>query len=265
MAQITYNSLSDVPEDLRDHAKEVEGKYTVKVAPAEKITEFRENNVKLSQERDSLNQVLTKYETVTGVPLAEIKKLEDFAKSLETLRETKKRVDDGVLVENTSLEEASAQRVTEVTNSFKAQLADLARDRDAQRDRVAKAEQRANNMMIENALRLVASDPEVGMIESAVKHLLPEAFHVFRVEDNGRVVPKTADGTIIYGTDGVNPMTVKEWMLRQRETSAYLFKGSNGGGSGGSIETNGGRVDAAAIAKMSPAERINYARKHGLA
>lgn len=266
MATLTYASLSEVPESLRDSAKEGEdGKFSVKVAPAEKITEFRENNVALSQERDELVGKISQYEQVTGVSLEALAdgKLNDFAKALEALRDTKKKVDDGALVENTSLEEAAAQRVTDVTNSFKNQLSEQAKDRDAWKDKALAAEARANQMMVENAIRLAASDPDVAMLDKAVGLVLPDAFRTFRIEE-GKLVPKK-DGAILYGSDGVNPLTVKEWLLKQREESDFLFKGSKGGGASGSDQKNSGRLSAKELAEMTPQQRMNYARKHNLA
>lgn len=266
MATLTYDALSDVPEDIRDNAKEEGGKFIVKVTSIDKITEFRENNVKLSKERDTLVAQVTRYEQVTGVPLAEVSngKLDNFAKVLESLRETKKRVDDGALVENSSLEEAAAQRVTDVTNNLKTQLAEMARERDAHKEAKIKADDRANQMMVENSVRLVASDPDVAMLDKAVNLVLPQAFRVFRVEDGGKIVPKTNDGTIIYGSDGVTPMSVKEWLLKQRDDNEFLFKGSKGGGASGSDQKGTGRLTANELAGMSLQQRINYARKHNL-
>lgn len=266
MASLTYATLTDVPDDLRDNAKEEDGKYVVKVTSADKITEFRENNVKLSKERDTLVAQVTRYEQVTGVPLAEVSngKLDSFAKVLEGLRETKKRVDDGALVENSSLEEAAAQRVTDVTNNLKNQLAEMARERDTHKEARTKSEERSNQMMVENSIRLVASDPEVAMLDKAVNLVLPQAFRVFRVEESGKIMPKTSDGTVIYGSDGVTPMSVKEWLLKQRDDNDFLFKGSKGGGANGSDQKGTGRMTNAELAGMSLQQRINYARKHNL-
>ena len=264
MATLTYGSLSEVPDTLREFAKEgTDGKFAVKVAPAEKITEFRENNVKISKERDDLVAQITRYETVTGVPLTELERLDDFAKEFEALRDTKKRVEDGVLVENTSLEEAAQSRVTEVTANFKSQLAEMAKERDLHKDARRKAEDTANQMRVENAIRLAASDPDVAMLDKAVNLILPNAYGTFRIEE-GKLVPKTSDGPIIYGSDGVNPMTVKEWLLKEREANDFLFKGSKGGGASGSDQKIAGRLTAAELAKMTPQQRINYARQHGL-
>lgn len=265
MATLTYKTLSEVPDDLRESAKEGEGGFIVKVAPADKITEFRENNVKLSQQRDDLIGKVSQYEQVTGVPLEALEtgKLADFAKMLEALRDTKSRVEAGALVENTSLEEAAAARVTEVTNGFKGQLAEVAKDRDAWKDRATKADIRANQMLVENNVRLAASDADVAMLDKAVNLVLPAAFRVFHVEE-GKLVPKNSEGTVIYGSDGVNPMTVKEWLLKQRDDNDFLFKGSRGGGASGSDQKVAGRLSAAELANMTPQQRMNYARKHGL-
>ena len=268
MAQVTYDSLSEVPEDLQEAAKEAEGgKYVVNVVSADKIKEFRENNIGLSQERDALQGALAQYESVTGVPLPDLEegKLSDFAKTLEALRDTSKKVADGKLVEETSLEEAAAARVTEVTNNFKDQLASMAKDRDAHKAKADASVQRANAMMVENAVRLAASDPDVAMIDKAVAMIMPNALKTFKVEDDGKIVPKQSDGTILYGSDGVSPKTLKEWLLEQREENDFLFKGSKGGGASGSADKSTGRLSQAELAAMKPAERMKYARANGLA
>jgi len=266
MATISYDSLSEVPEDLRDAAKEGDGgKYIVNVIGAEKIKEFRDNNINLSKERDALTAAIAQYENVTGVPVPDLQegKLSEFAKALEGLRAVKKKVEDGKLVEDTSLEEAAAARVSDVTNSFKTQLAEMAKDRDVHRDARVTAEQRANAMMIENAIRLVASDPDVAMIDKAVQMILPDALKTFRVVDDGKITPKSKDGTVIYGHDGVTPKSMKEWLLEQRDERDFLFKGSKGGGASGNTDSAPGRLTATELQKMKPAERIKYARKHG--
>lgn len=266
MAQIKYESLSEVPDDLQEAAKEVDGAYVVNVVSAEKIKEFRENNIGLSQERDTLQGALAQYENVTGVALPDLEegKLSEFAKVLEGLRDTSKKVADGKLVEETSLEEAAASRVTDVTNNFKDQLATMAKDRDAHKSKADAAVQRANAMMVENAVRLAASDPDVAMIDKAVSMVLPSALKTFRVEDDGKVTPKQSDGTVLYGSDGVNPKSIKEWLLEQREENDFLFKGSKGGGASGSADKTAGRLSAAELAAMKPAERMKYARANGL-
>lgn len=267
MTTLTYKTLSDVPEGLRENAKEGEnGVFSIKVAPADKIAEFRENNVKVVKERDELVGVLAQYEQVTGVTSDDLNegKLSDFAKVLTTLRETEKQVKDGQLIASTSLEEAAQARVTEVTTSFKGQLADSAKERDAWKDRATAAERKADSMQVENTIRLAASDPDVAMLDKAVAYVLPQALQTFKV-DEGKIVPKSTDGTILYGSDGVTPMTAKEWLLKQREDNDFLFQGSKGGGASGNSEKHAGRLSQTEIDAMSPQQRMNWARKNGVA
>lgn len=265
-AKLTYDSLSDIPEGIQEFAQEVDGKYVVTVDGAQRVKEFREKNIEIAKERDTLNASLAQYEQVTGVSLPDLEtgKLSEFAKSLEALRDTKKKVEDGALVENTSLEEAAAARVTDVTNSFKLQLSDLAKDRDAHRAARERAEQRANAMQVENAVRLAAADPDIAMIDKAVSFVLPRALETFRIEGDGTIVPKTSDGTVVYGSDGVTPMSMKEWLLKERAENDFLFQGSKGGGASGNADKAAGRLTQAQLDKMSPQERMKYARKHGL-
>lgn len=266
MAKITYESLSEVPEDLRESAKEEDGKYTVSVVSSEKIKEFRDNNIAVTKERDALQGAIAQYEDVTGVPLPDLEegKLSDFATALEALRDTKKKVDDGKLVEETSLEEAAAARVTEVTNNMKDQLAQMAKDRDAHKTSAQRERERADAMMVENAVRLAASDPDVAMIDKAVSMVLPSALKTFKVDEGGKLTPKHSDGTIIYGSDGVTAKSIKEWLMEQREENDFLFKGSKGGGASGSSDTSTGRLSAAELANMKPQERMKYARANNM-
>jgi hypothetical protein len=118
-------------------------------------------------------------------------------------------------------------------------------------------------MQVENVIRLAASDPDVAMLDKAVNLVLPQALQTFRV-DEGKIVPKSADGTILYGSDGVTPMSTKEWLLKQREDNDFLFQGSKGGGASGSDQKLAGRISQAEMDNMSPQARINWARKHNV-
>lgn len=262
---IPFDQLSDIPEGLRDHAVEADGKYTVSVEFAGRVKEFRDNNVEVSKERDSLKSVISKYEQATGVnmDLLEEGKLDDFVSSFTQLKETSQRVQDGKLVEETSLEEASASRVAEVHNSYRSQLSDSAKEREAHKARADAAEKRANSMVLENAVRIAAGNADVGMLENAVQMILPQAHSIFRVDDKGGITPKDADGTVIYGQDGMSPMSIKEWLLKQRETNDFLFKGATGGGSQGSNSTDSGKMsfDQMQKANMRPELRMQMARE----
>ena len=76
-----------------------------------------------------------------------------------------------------------------------------------------------------------------------------------------KMVPKSADGTILYGSDGVNAMTIKEWLLKQREGQDFLFKGSKGGDAEGGRGGAGDEMSDAKLREMTPQNRINWWRE----
>lgn len=262
----SFDSLSDVPEVYKDVAKESDGKYTVQVVHADDVKEFRDNNVGLMKERDTMLATLGQYEQATGITLADLTEgkatLEDFSEVLSSLKETKQRVDDGKLVEETSLEEAAAARVAKVRQELQGQIDALTKDRDAHRDARTAAERAKEEFQIENILRAAAGDPEVAMIENAVSMILPQALRVFKL-DEGRIVAKEADGTTMYGQDGMNPMTPKEWLLKQRDVHSYLFQGSRGGGAAGSSDGTPGKMSFEQMKKqgLRPEQIMEMARK----
>lgn len=262
-AVLKYPQLSDVPEALREHAAEKDGTFTVSVVLAEDLKGYRDNNVNLLKERDAMTSTITRYEQVTGVPMDTLEEgsLEDFAKVLDDLKNTKARVDDGKLVENTSLEEAAARRVTEVTQDLRGQIDAVTKDRDAHKEARVSSERRMNEMMVENMIRAAAADSEVAMFDKAVNMVLPQALRVFKVEDDGKIVPKEVDGTTMYGNDGMNPLSAKEWLLKQREETDFLFRGARGGDAAGGSDTSGGKMAWGDMQKLRPEERMRLARE----
>ena len=262
-AVLKYPQLSDVPEPFREVAEERDGSFTVSVVLQDDLKQYRDNNVELLKNRDAMTSTLTRYEQVTGVPLDSIEEgsLDDFAATLESLRNTAQRVEDGKLVENTSLEEAAARRVTEVTQDLRGQIEAVTKDRDAHKEARLTADRRYNEVLVENIIRQAASDPEVAMYDKAVNMVLPQALNVFKVEEGGKIVPKEADGTTMYGNDGMNPLTAKEWLLKQREESDFLFRGARGGDAAGNSENAGGKMAWGDLQKLRPEQRIELARQ----
>jgi hypothetical protein len=64
----------------------------------------------------------------------------------------------------------------------------------------------------------------------------------FKIVD-GRAVPHS-DGKVVYGKDGVNPMSVEEWIGSLAKNAPHLFGSTQGGGASGSRTSGGGRPGA---------------------
>lgn len=256
MAEIAYESQEAVPEAFRDVASEKDGKYVIDVVNKADLNQFRENNIKLSQERDTLNSTLASVYTELGM---DPEKRDEFIESYKSLKKIKQQVDDGKLVADTTLDEALASRTGEMQRQHQQQV-------DAQRKAIAEREQEIETL--KQSLNKAAIDREVisainneksGALNSATTHILREAYDVFRPQDGGRLVPYDAEGKVMYGADGSTPMTPLEWLTKLRESSPFFFKGSVGGGAPGGTERSN-RLTPAEFAAMSPQEKMNRAR-----
>lgn len=255
MPDILFSSAEDLPEELRPFAKETDGgKIVINLVPNDRLKEFRDNNVKIVQERDDLKSRVTGYETV--LPNFDPTKT---PAELAELRAIAKRVKDGELTESKAIEEALQDRTKELRKSLEDQLA--ARGKalsDAEKARQL-AEAKIKQQAVKIAMRDAINDPKAGVVPSAVDDIVQRALTTFAVDDDEKLVPKQG-GAVLYGSDGVTPMTPLEWLGTLKDTSPHLFKQSNGGGNGvGEQKFNG--FSKSEIEKMSPEQKLAMANE----
>ncbi len=256
MAELAYESREAVPEAFRDQAVEKENRFVIDVVNKADLGQFRDNNIKLSQERDGLQTQLANLYTTLGM---DPEKQDEFVDNFKSLKEIKRKVDDGKLVADTTLDDAITTRTAEMQRQHQQQV-------DSQRRAIAERENEIGTLKTQ--LTKAAIDREVisainnersGALPSATTHILRESYDVFKPMDGGRLVPFDAEGKIMYGADGSTPMSPLEWLGKLRETSPFFFKGSTGGGAGGGNERST-RLTPAEFAAMSPQEKMNRAR-----
>lgn len=255
MPILQFDTLDLVPEGLREYAKAVEngdGKVTINVVAASKIDEFRDNNIKLSQERDDLIKKLEPLQKIVG------EDPEAFETSLTDLRATKQRVEDGELKEGRALEEALHKRTEEMRKSMEDRLQTEGKEKAAWRQKHDELERRYKQSQVASAVKDAAVSQDSGVVPEAINDITSRALNVFRTDDQGRIMAYAGDAPI-YGADGVTPMTPKEWIAKLREEAPYFFKGSNGGGAGGdpnATKTVVGGHTREKLQAMTAAERL---------
>jgi hypothetical protein len=254
MPILTYESTDAVPEALREIAVEKDGKIVVDVSPTAKLSEFRDNNIKISQERDRFASVFAKLSGETGLSLD---KVDEFLGSFKDLAATKKLVDDGKLVADSSLEEALAARTSQMKSDLEGQArAEREARLNAERERDQLRVQLESNF-IDGEVMKAATNQRAGVRPDAIAAVQREARDFFRVEE-GRLIARDANKQIIYGSDGATPITPLEWIKTHlSEKAPYLFLASQGGGSnGGGV----GGMSQADILKLDPVQRMALAR-----
>ena len=257
MPEIFFDSLDKVPDGLREHAKQVDGadgRVSINVVAKVKLDEFRENNVKLAQERDDLKKHVEAATAILG---------DDFdaaAQEIETVRGVAKRVKDGELVENKGLEEALADRTKSMREGYETQIKTVSQTATAWQQKAAALDQRWKRNIVDRAVTESALDEKLGVNPKALPDIISRAHGVFVVDDNDKLIPKAGDA-IIYGADGTTPMTVSEWIGKLRDEVPFMFKGSNGGGATGSADTKFGGMTKQDFDKLSGKQKLELANK----
>lgn len=256
MPEITFKTLDEVPEDLRGDAKTVDGAFVVNVVSSKKLSEFRDNNVKAMKERDEWKGRFEKIAPVIGDDV------DKFLQEIPELRKTAQLVADGKLKGSDAIEAAIQARIANVQETFKATEKDLQNKITAHSTAEAQWKGRYERAVLDQQITnaVIAQDSVAN--PSALPDILARAAQMFTVQENGTVIAKR-DGEVVYGGDGVTPMTPKEWLTKLVAEAPYLGKSSAGGGAHGG---NGGAaasygMSEADFAKLPPQERIRLARQ----
>ncbi len=261
MPELFFDAQEAVPEPIRNIAVEKDGKWAVNVVPKTELDDFRNRNVELARERDANMSVLGRLQTDAGLDPT---KLDDFIGSITELREVKQQVDDGKLVADSSLNEAVEAKTGELKRNLEGQITGLKNENVSLKGENDTIKQKLNRSIVDREIMTAINDPKSGALPEATRQILREAYDIFSVSENEELVAKDHSGNVVYGGDGATPITPLEWLQKLQEKTPFFFKSAQGGGAGGGQGNNTGPLSAADIAKMSPEEKMNYGRAHGL-
>lgn len=225
MLKYTVDSLEGIPEQFVPLYEKVdESTFRLNVdgaAPREKLDEFRNNNIDL----------LKKLESFKGVDVKEYQRLSELAK----------KIDEKQLIDAGKVDEVVTARVS----SMKAEHDGVVNEMGS---KLEQANRQLESLLIDSAVRVKAL--ESGVLPTAVDDIMLRAKLTFKIID-GQAVPH-ADGKPVYGKDGVNPMSVEEWISGLSKTAPHLFGSTQGGGASGSRPGSRG----AGGAKLSSVQKI---------
>ncbi|MDR6628355.1 hypothetical protein J2X86_000343 [Acinetobacter lwoffii] len=104
--------------------------------------------------------------------------------------------------------------------------------------------------------QIVQAAVELGALSEATADIAFLAQSQFSLDENGKAVAIDANGEVIIGKDGTNPLSPKEWVEGLREKKAYFWPKANGSGAPGSGTPNKKWSD------YTEAERATLAREN---
>lgn len=232
------DSLDAIPEAHQAlYVKMDDGRFKLDAEGVEDVSGLKSALEKEREDRRKARQELEKFKNVDPEKYAELVKLHEDIESKELLA----KGDVDKVVEN---------RVKQMKEKFEGEIQNLT----------------GTNKSLLGRLEALLIDTEVQreaiplVLDTAMDDVVRRAREVFRIVD-GHAVPMQGD-KVIYGSDGVTPLTMKEWLAGLAKTAPHLYKGSQGGGAGGN---GGGRGTGggADLSKLPPAERLKVVRRQG--
>lgn len=245
----SFPTLGEIPEALREHYGEKDGRWLLQTdPPSDDVTGLKtalETERRLRRDADTqLTALKTQFEDINP---DEFRKLKERVKGLDDMDVYDKQGFEALLMKRTQTMKDDHDRMLSARDRDIAQLRDVnaAIERKWREDRVRTA--------------LVEAATKVGIDKRAVHSAVLHGLQVFMdVDEHGTVLAKKGD-EILYGKDGVNPLTPEEWLLGQKTGDlSFLWPPSSGGGA--PANHNGiSSVDYSKIA--SPTERLTLHRQ----
>ncbi len=223
LTQDEYKALgADSP--ITEHYEKSGDNYVLKTDDSSfqtKIKEFRNNNIRLSQEIESVKKEADKY---AGLDPEKARAALDKLQELED----KNKIDAG------KIDEVVEQRVAKLRE-------DLEGKTDAALKRVADLE-KANgqlNAALESTLidsDVATSVNKIGTVRSnALGFITSEAKKTWKLRDMKSVPLQMGDDgkeVIVYGKDAKMPLTMDEWAINFAKKNPWAFESTKGAGGG---------------------------------
>jgi hypothetical protein len=268
---LSYATADEIPEEFKSVAEEIKdgehkGTFKVKVSPTKKIDEFRQRNVEQAERLEAAQAQAKALRKVLGLADDAEFDADKLAGEFVELKNTKKLVDDGKLTKSEAIEAEVEKRVATMKQSLEDARLAAVKVADAQKLRGDDYEAKYKRGFIDRDVYRVCTEADLGVEAWAVPYILQDAYGLFTVEgdDNSIKLTPKKNGSVLYGENGADPMTIKEWVNTEvRKSAPHFFKKSNGGGAAGGDGSGDkgsmGGFTAEAFSKLPPEKRLEIA------
>ena len=239
----SYANQSDIPESLREHYNEKDGRWIIDTDPPmqDNAGAVAALNTERGLRREAEKQ-LTEYKVrYEGIDPEEVKRLRERVRGLDESEIYDKQGIDALVARRTQSMKEEHERIVNVKD----------REINQNKDKAQQFETRWRQDRIKTALTgaAVLAGVEKGAVEDAVRR----GMVVFTdVDEQGVVLAKNGED-IRYGKDGITPLAPEEFFAALKPIASHLFGMSSGSGAPGQNGQPGAGFDWNSIA--NPAER----------
>lgn len=253
--------LEKVPESLRDYYTEQDDGKSFRlmvndVVPKETFQEFRNNNTNLNKEKAELERQMTVYRTIN-------EDADLLRKEYEELGKLRQRVKDKDLIAQTDFEKAVEMRTAEMKSASEGQIRALSEALNrtiGERDGAIKENEQ---IIISRAITDAAL--AAGAVPGAIPDILDRSLREGWILNDKKAPIMMRNGTQVFGENGVDPLTPKEWATRSlRDMAPWFFNQASGTAASGSNST-GGTVNPWTRDNWNITEQSKYIMKEGMA
>lgn len=197
-----------------------------------KVDEFRNNNVNLMKESETLKNQLSQVN------------VEEY----NELKGLRQQIEDQKLIDAGKIDEVVAQRSERMKNQFEQQIDAFKQKVSSLEEHLSTKDKKLAEVTIDTML--TESLNKVGSLrEGAFEDAMARGRRTFKLDDGGNPIPLDITGNPIASKDDPTKyMSAEEWAYEVREKAPHLFEpssgsaGEQGRGSGVHVSTSGDRL-----------------------
>lgn len=241
MAELLFDNKEAAPEGLRGLLSERDGKFVFKYETPDRLSEFRDKNIALTQEQERLAEQLKRFDGIDP------EKAREAAKRLQEL-EDKKLADAGNIEE--LVKQRAERAIAQYRESLDPKLKEATTERDAYRKETETLRAELEGHLLDRDLTRAAGEKKIKpnklpYLTTMAKHGDPNGVRWTRKD--GRMVAVKGDEQL--------DITFSDWMDGLIKADPDLVIPSSGGGALGSAGGAGNR-SAKDTSGLSPRQQL---------
>lgn len=221
-------SLDGLDDTLKGLYTERNGKFYIDAEGVEFEEDVKALKNALQRERDGKKSLTEQLKAFEGIG--------DPEKALEALNKLNKMEEDNLLSEG-KLEELLEKRTENMRKDFENQVKALTRAADESKQAAETLRGELSTLKVDNQLQSLGA--KIGVRPEAMEDFLYRGRKIFKLQEDGRVLPLDGEKQTIFDKDGRNPLSMEEWGSGMTEIAPHLFAGSSGGGASHQQGTGG--------------------------
>lgn len=202
---------------------------------AEQITALVDKSVQGLQAKNT--ELLGKLDKTN----TKLKTYEQFGDT-DKLKSMMERIDndeESKLLAEGKFDELLTRRTERMEASYQQQIEQLANANSDVNNKYSELSNRYQSSLLNSSIDQAASS--VGIVPEAMESARDIVRKTFKTNEAGEITPLDANGNVVYGSDGKNPVTIGEFVNGLKSTHRFLFpqsQGSGATGSGNSVDFN---------------------------